>query len=182
MNGLAGAVVWAVVPYAPEAPFRLYAGPEHEPIGIADAAKLVTAAKQGKDAQFTFLVPGKVRPVLVLSDAHHADLGELLALRLVRSSKLESAERDLVRRQDSPAHFHLNPDRFPGLAEENAAMIAGLVRVHTSALDEAPLGRLDAQELAVVHQRFVRHHGFDLRMLVREELSRLAELQRGRSS
>lgn len=181
MNGLAGAVVWAVVPFAPQAPFRLYAGTEHAPIEADEPGKLVAAAKRGRDAQFSFIVPGKVRPVLVMSDTHEPDLGELLALRLVRFGKLEAAEQELIRAQRSPTHFYLRPDRFGGLPEENAAMIAGLVRVHTSAVDRAPLGRLDAQELAVVHQRFARHHGFDLRMLVREELQRLADLKRARS-
>ncbi len=180
MNGRAGAVVWAVVAFAPEAPFRLYAGQEHSPIGLPDPGNLIDAAKKGGDAQFTFLVPGKARPVLIVSDAHDADLGELLALRLVRFSKLDDAERDLVRRQDSPTHFHLKPDRFPDLPEENAAMVAGQIRVHRSAIHGAPLGRLDPQELAVVHQRLVRHHGLDLRMLVREELQRLAHLKRRR--
>jgi hypothetical protein len=180
VNGLAGAVLWAVVPFTPEAPFRLYAGPEHAPIEVSDAGKLITAAQRGKDRQFSFIVPGKARPVLIISDAHDADLGELLALRLVRFGKLEADEQELIRAQRSPTHFYLRPDNFEGLPEENAAMIVGLVRVHTSAMDRTPLGRLDAQELAVVHQRLVRHHGFDVRMLVREQLQRLAELKRAR--
>jgi hypothetical protein len=180
VNGLAGAVLWAVVPFTPEAPFRLYAGPENAPIEVSDSRKLIAAAKRGRDSQFSFIVPGKVRPVLIVSDAHDTELGELLALRLIRLGKLEADEQELIRAQRSPTHFYLRPDRFEGLPEDNAAMIVGLVRVHTSAMDRAPLGRLDAQELAVVHQRLVRHHGFDVRMLVREELQRLAELERGR--
>lgn len=182
MNGLAGAAVWAIVPFVPEAPFRIYAGEDHAPVAVPDAEKLVKAATQGSDTQFTFLVPGKARPVLIVSDAHHDDLGELLALRLVRFSKLEEAERDVVRRQGSQTLFHLPPDRFPGLPEENAALVASLVRVHTSAVGGDALGRLDRQGLAVVHEKLVRHYGFDLRTLVRDELRRLAELQRRRPS
>ena len=68
MTDLAGAVVWAVVPFVPEAPFRLYAGEAHTPVEVADAGKLITAARKGSDSEFTFLVPGKSRPVLVVSD------------------------------------------------------------------------------------------------------------------
>ncbi len=180
MIGLAGAVVWAVVPFAPAAPFRLYAGTDHEPVALEDAGRLVTAAQAGRDAQFTFLVPGRVRPVLIVSDSHDADLGEYLALRLVRFSKLEPSDQERIRRGDSATHVHLPPEQFTGLPEENAAMIAGLVRVHRSAVATPALGRLDPDRLALVHERLVRHHGFDLSALVRDELRRLiVERRRG---
>ena len=68
MKDLAGAVVWAVVPFVPEAPVRLYAGEAHAPMEVAEAAKLIAAARKGADSEFTFLVPGKARPVLIVSD------------------------------------------------------------------------------------------------------------------
>lgn len=181
MNDLAGAVVWAVVPFVPEAPFRIYAGEERAPITLPDAARLVEAAGHGDDAQFTFLVPGKARPVLIVSDAQHDSLRELLALRLLRLSKIDEAERTVIRRQESPTHYHLDPERFSELPEENAAMIASLVRVHATAIGSRPLGRLDRQELGVVQQRMIRHNSFDVRMLVREELRLLAERRERRS-
>lgn len=182
MSGLAGAIAWAVVPFAPAAPFRLYAGEDRAPIEVPEATKLIEAARRGAGAQFTYLVPGKVRPVLILSDRHDRSLAEYLALRLARFSKLEPAEQERVRAQQSRTLFHLRPDEFPDLPEENAAMIAGLVRVHRSAVDPTPLGRLDAQDLAVVHQRVTRFYGFDLRMLVHEQLRTLAERQRQQKS
>lgn len=181
MKGLAGAVVWAVVPYVPEAPFRLYAGQHQAPVEVSQAEKLITAARKGADSEFTFLVPGKARPVLVVSGRTDPRLGELLALRLVRLSALDAQEQELVRAGGDQGLLRLPPARFE-LPEENAAIVAALVRVHESAVDSDPVGRLDQQELRTVHERLARHYGLDLHALVRAELERLAEDQRRRSS
>ncbi|MGH2844723.1 MAG: hypothetical protein ACRDL0_01640 [Thermoleophilaceae bacterium] len=179
MNGLAGAVVWAVVPFAPEAPFALYAGSRHAPVEVPQADKLIAAARRGADAEFTFLVPGKARPVLIVSDQLDPRLGELLALRLLRLTKLDAREQDAVRAGAEPGLFHFPPDRFD-LPEENAGMIAALVRVHRSAIDSSPVGHLDRDELRSVHGRIARHYGLDLHDLIRDELRRLAAVQRER--
>ncbi len=177
MNGLAGATVWAVVPFTPAAPFRLYAGLDREPFEVPTPDRLISAAKKGGDQQFTYLVPGKARPVLILSDAHDDDLDEVLALRLARFSKLTDDQQQRVRDQQHPTLFHLRPDRFTGLPEENAAMIAGLVRLHRSAIDNQICGRLDDYELTTVHERFVHFHGFNLRRLVEERIGQLTAAQ-----
>lgn len=181
MTGLAGAVVWAVVPFSPQAPFRLYAGEGHAPIEVPEASSLVEAGRRGDDTEFTFLVPGKARPVLVVSDQRDPRLGELIGLRLLRLGRLSEAERELVRAQRDPGLFHLDLERFD-LPEENAAMIAALVRVHESAIDATPAGRLKPAELRVVHERLAKHYGLDLHLLVIAELQRLAEAQRRRES
>jgi hypothetical protein len=176
VNGLAGAVVWAVVPFTPEAPFRLYAGSRHAPVEVPQADRLIAAARRGADTEFTFLVPGKARPVLIVSDQLDPRLGELLALRLLRLTKLDAPEQEAVRTGAVPGLFHFPPDRFD-LPEENAAMIAALVRVHRSAIDSSPLGNLDRDELRSVHGRIARHYGLDLHDLVRDELQRIAAAQ-----
>jgi hypothetical protein len=176
VNDLAGAVVWAVVPFVPAAPFSLYAGLDHAPIEVRRADELVATARKGGDTEFTFLVPGKARPVLIVSDRRDPHLEELLALRLIRLSKLSEAEQEAVRRQADPGLFHLSPDRFD-LPEENAAMIAAAVRVHESAIAGEAAGHLDPNELRVVHERVASHYGLNLNMLVRDELRRLAEEQ-----
>jgi hypothetical protein len=165
-----------VVPFAPEAPFRLYGGRDRDPIEVT-LDKVVMAAHRGADPELTYLVPGKIRPVLVVSDAHDDTIGELLALRLARLSRLTEAEQDRVRAQQSPAHFHLDAAAFPGLPEENAAMIGALVRVHRSAIDATSLGSLPSAQLAVVHARIARFYGLDLRELVRDQLEHLARRQ-----
>jgi 3-dehydroquinate synthase class II len=180
VNELAGAVVWAVVPFVPQAPFRLYAGPRHAPVEVAQADKLIAAARRGADTEFTFLAPGKARPVLVVSDRIDPRLSELLALRLVRLSTLDAREQVAVRAGTEPGLFHLPPERFE-LPEENAAIIAALVRVHETAIDPSPVGRLDGDEVRAVHERIARHYGLDLHALVRAELQRLADAQRRRS-
>lgn len=180
MNGLAGAVVWAVVPFVPETPFRLYAGEDHAPVEVDEPGKLIAAARGGSDSEFTFLVPGKARPVLVVSDRVDERLGELIALRLLRLGALTAREREIVRSNQDPGLYHLDPERFH-LPEENAAIIAALVRVHRTAIDPQPVGRLGYDELRVVHERLATYYGFDLRQLVRQELQRLADAQRRRT-
>jgi len=179
VNGLAGAVVWAVVPFVPEAPFRLYAGSRQAPVAVPRADKLIAAARGGADTEFTFLVSGKARPVLIVSDQLDPRLGELLALRLLRLSKLGEREQEEVRRGREPSLLHLAPDRFD-LPDENAAMIAALVRVHRSAIDPRTVGHLDRDELRTVHGLIARHYRLDLHQLIRAELQRLAAAQRGR--
>ena len=176
-NGLAGAVVWAVVPFVPEAPFRIYAGPAHDPIEVARPTKLISAARKGSDSEFTFLVPAKARPVLIVADRADPRLQELLALRLLQLSLLDAEEQDLVRSGADPGLLYLDPERFK-LPEENAAMIAALVRVHRSAIDARQAGRFEPDELATIHERIVRHYGLDMRQLVKAELERLATAQR----
>ena len=181
MKGLSGAVVWAVVPFVPEAPFRLYAGSRHAPVEVPGADKLIAAARRGADTEFTFLVPGKARPVLVVSDRTDPRLSELLALRLVRLATLDTQEQEAVRAGIEPGLFHLPPDRFD-LPEENAAIIATLVRVHRNAIDPAAVGRLDRAQLRDVHGRIATHYGLDLHQLVRDELQRLAAARRQQST
>ena len=41
----AGSVRWAVVPFTPGPPFRLYAGSENDPIVVSDTATLINAAQ-----------------------------------------------------------------------------------------------------------------------------------------
>jgi hypothetical protein len=165
MSGLAGAVVWAVVPFTPQTPFRLYAGVDHKPVEVPDAVTIIRGVQKGGDAQFEYIVPGKARPVLILSNAHDDDLGEYLALRLARFSKLAPDEQERVRAGKHPTLFYLKPEKL-SLSEENAAMLAGLVRVHRTAIEPNLCGRLDEYELRTVHERFVRFHGFDLRALL----------------
>lgn len=166
MSGLAGAAVWAVVPFTPQAPFRLYAGTEQAPITVPDARTIIRATRKGGDTQFDYLVPATVRPVLVLTDAHDDDLGEYLALRLARFAKLTEQEQQRVRDGQHRSLFHLRPDRF-SLPEENAAMVAAPVRVHRTAVDLDACGRLDDYELRTLQERFILFHGFDMRGLLK---------------
>lgn len=165
-----GRARWALAPYAPAAPFRLYPGPgDRPPITVADATVLRRAAQRGGDAEITVLTTAKVRPVLVIADAGASfEDPAILALRLVRFSKLDPVEQNATRQGQAPRLVHLRPERFPGLPEENAALITDLVRIAHSALDPSDeLGGLDANELRTVHERVVRYYKLDLTLLVR---------------
>lgn len=170
-----------MVPYVPEAPFWIYRA-DDSPLELPNARPLFKAARKA-ESEFRFLVRAKARPVLVLADAPDPRLNEHLALRLVRLSELDNEARDRVVAQEDELLFHVKSESAPGLAEEFAVMIGAPVRVHRSAVDsEHVLGRLDANELRVVHERFVSLYGLDLLNLIRAEIERLRELQkRGRS-
>jgi hypothetical protein len=170
---LAGSVRWAVVPYAPAAPFELYAGADHAPI----EAPLKAMIERGADSEWRFLVGGKVRPVLVLADpSEHYD--ELVALRLRRFAKLSTEEQQTVRDQRDPLMFHLVPERFT-LPEENAVIVSAMVRVATSAIDtKRSLGTLGDEEMRVLGERVIRYFGFDTRLLVERRIRELAEARR----
>jgi hypothetical protein len=117
---------------------------------------------------------------LVVSDRLDPRLDEVIALRLVRLTGLTPREREVVRAQDDPGLFHLDPERFD-LPQENAAIIAALVRVHRSAIDPQPVGRLSTDELRVVHERVARYYGLDLHRLLVDELQRIAAARRPKS-
>src|SRR5207237_82094 len=96
---------------------------------------------QGGDVELTYLVPGKPRPVLILTEPPSAHHREVTALRLLRLSKLTREEQEQVRRQQDQLLFYLAPERF-ALPEENAAMVSGLVRLHVDATEGPPVGAL----------------------------------------
>ena len=91
---LAGTVRWAVVPYAPNPPFRLYAGEGHPPIVVEDVEAILAGTKKpGGDVELTYLVPGKARPVLILNEPQSVHHQDVTALRLLRLSKLGKEEQ-----------------------------------------------------------------------------------------
>lgn len=176
---LAGSVRWAVVPYVPRPPFRLYAGPGRDPIEVSEVGTIVAAAKSG-EAALTYLVESKAGPVLILNEPPAGGLQEVTALRLLRFSQLTSDERESVRRQDEPLLYHLDPTRF-ALPEENAAMVSSLVRVHVDAIDGgSPLGVLDVNESRVLGERIIEFYGFDTRNLLERKIQELAARRRVR--
>lgn len=177
---LRGTVRWAVVPFAPAPPFRLYAGPTSSPVVVADADTIVEAARRGGDAELSYIVPGKARPVLLLSDPPGDHHREVAALRLLSLAKLTPAEQQRVRDGDEELLLHLSPDRFD-LPEECAAMVTALVRLSVAAIATGPpLGTLDGAEMRSLGERIVRFYGFDVRGLVEDHIRELAGRRRAR--
>jgi hypothetical protein len=176
---LAGSVRWAVVPFAPRPPFRVYAGIDHPPYVVATADQLVEAGRRGGDPELTYLVPGKVRPVLVLAEPPDRFHREVAALRLLRLSTLDDEERQSVRRGDEELLVYLDPSRFV-LPEENAIMISALVRLHADAIATGPPGgRLSDAELGDIGERIVRFYGIDVEAMVERRIRELIARRRG---
>ena len=176
MTVAAGEVYWAIVPYTPEAPFQIYVK-DAAPIEIPSPGQVIDGLRKGGDAEFSFVVRAKARPILLLSDRSDPRTGDLFGLRLLRLDELSADEQQDVRDQREPQLFHLHPERFSGLSEESAAMVTAPVRVHQTALDTRKvLGQLDKNELRVLVERFVAHWQFDLRQVLATKLRELRRL------
>ena len=167
-----GHCYWAVAPYSPRPPFRLY-GEAIAPKDISSPEPFVDAARKGM-SEFVVLTPVKARPVLVITPVLR-DYDEVLALRLRRFEKLSSdTVRQQVREEKDPALFPLRPERFPGLPVENAAIVTSLLRLPVEALDRREsLGTLDESELRTLHARVARAHDLKLDTLILERAQEL---------
>ena len=178
----AGSVRWAVVPYAPKPPFRLYAGPGSDPIVVPEVDTVIAAARRGGDAELSYIVSGKARPVLILSEPDRRHHREVTALRLLRLSRLEPDERARVLAGADDLLFPLDPARFH-LPEACAAIISALVRLDIAAIGSgASLGRLDGNESRAIGEGVIRHYGFDTRGLVERHITELVARHKARSS
>jgi len=169
-----GHCYWAVAPFAPAPPFRLYQqdAPARE---VASAEAFADAARKGM-SEFVLLSPVKTRPVLVITGIL-PEHEEVLALRLRRLEKLATdGAREIVRAGEDEALFYLRPESFQGLPVENAAIVTSLLRLPVGALDRrASLGSLNENELRVVHERVVRAHELKLDVMIVERARRLLE-------
>ena len=177
---LAGSVRWAIAPYSPQPPFRIYAA-GHEPYTIEDPEQLIRAAREGGDPEFTYLVRAKARPVLILNNPPRSEWREVTALRLIRFSKIADPDKqERVRQQKEPLLIHLDPSRFK-LPEETAVVIPALVTIGVGAISFGPsLGELDDNEMRVLGERVIRYYEFDTRLLVEQMIHELAERRRQR--
>lgn len=173
-----GHCYWAVAPFAPEPPFRLYQQGA-EPREVASAEAFTEAARKGM-SEFVMLTPVKARPVLVITGVL-PEHDEVLALRLRRLEKLVSnSAREIVRATDDQGLFYLRPEAFPGLPVENAAIVTSLLRLPIGALDRrSSLGALNENELRLVHERVARAHELRLDAMIVERARRLIDVARG---
>lgn len=180
MNAPRGRCYWAVAPFSPAPPFRIYAGAGHAPIETSTTA-IVTAARSG-DPQFDAIVAVKARPVLVLTEILKP-FDEVLALRLRTFDKLTASDRQRVRAHQDDVLFHLDPQRFPGLPKENAAIVTALLRLPMAAIDTSQeQGTLDINELRLLHERVVRAHDLKLDIAILTQAQQLIERLRAHQS
>jgi hypothetical protein len=181
VNPPVGRCYWALAPFAPAPPFRLYAGRNEQPRQVTSVGPLVDAARKGM-AEFVLLHPVKARPVLVISPPLEPG-GDVMALRLRRLERLsDERARQRVRTHNDPGLLYLRPATFPGLPTENAAIVTTLLRLPPAALDmREELGALDADELRAVHERVARACRLRLDMLALEQAQKLIDRLRERS-
>lgn len=172
-----GAIVWAVAPYVPQAPFRIWGGPEQPVASIATATELARQVlRRGLDAEQTFIVPAKLRPVVILQERPRRALTEYAALRILRLEELSEARRESVRAHAEPSLFHLPVDpRKYGMTKEGAVDLNSLLRIHESAIAARAIGRLDAVELRVLGERLVDHLDIDLTAAIERKARGLLE-------
>ena len=173
-----GHCYWAVAPFAPTPPFRLYQQGA-EPRDVASSEAFTEAARKGM-SEFVMLTPVKARPILVITGVL-AEHDELLALRLRRLEKLASdSARETVRAGKDQGLFYLRSEAFPGLPVENAAIVTSLLRLPVGALDRrTSLGALNENELRVLHERLARAHELRLDAMIVERARRLLDAARG---
>lgn len=175
--GLRGALVWAIVPYVPEAPFRLWLGSDQPDAEIPDARTFAQQVrKRGLDAEQSFIVSGKLRPVLLLQDRPRGVLREIVALRMVRLETLERDAQERIRHQLEPSLFHLPVHEKYGLTNEVAIDLNALVRVHASVFLPKAVGRLDDNEMRVIGERLAEHLDIDLEPLIAAGVEERLEL------
>lgn len=172
-----GHCYWAVAPFAPRPPFRIYQEGA-PPKNVGSPEPFTEAARKGM-SEFALLTPVKARPVLVITEVL-PEYEELLALRLRKLEKLRSdADRERVRAGEDPILFHLPPERFRDLPTENAAIVTSLLRLPAAALDRRKsLGALDDNDIRAVHERVARAHGLRLDTLILERARDLIERAR----
>jgi hypothetical protein len=168
MSGLRGAIVWAITSYVPEAPLRVWLGAERPIAEIPDARTYARQAReQGLDAEQTFLVKGRLRPVVLLQDRPRGVLPEIVALRMLRLEALAPGQQEAIRARREPSLFHLPVRRGRyGLSKEMAIDLNALVRIHSSAFLPKAAGSLDDSELRVLGHRLAEHLDIDLEPVI----------------
>lgn len=163
----AGAIVWAVIPYIAQAPFRVLE-PDGTETRFADA-RAVARAIRGRQlpGQFELAIAAKLRPVLLIQDRPRGRFADFAALRLVRMEKFSAAEQDAIRSGQEASLLHLGHDESRyGLAREYAVRLTSLHRVHRGTIAGAPVGRVDRADLRAICERVAAFTDLDLSNLV----------------
>lgn len=174
LPGLQGGVVWALVLYENEAPFRLA---DHAKT-YADISALARSVRDREIApEFTISVGAKIRPVLILQDRPQGRLPEYAALKLTRLEKLAADDIEAIRSRRSERFFDLPEPRRFGIKAETAVDLLALTRVHQSAIVSRPRGKLNANEFRVICERLVDVLDLDIAHRVVREASALMRRQ-----
>jgi len=177
LPGVQGTIVWALVLFENEAPFRIL-DPAPGATAYPTARALANAIRNRKlHPQFEVAVGAKVRPVLLLQDRPERKLPEYAALKLARLGKLNDEDHAAVRAQQVRRFFYIeDPTRF-GLNAEFAVDLFSIVRVHQSAIVGEPKEQVDIRAFRVICERLVGAMDLDIANLVVREASDLLKRQ-----
>jgi hypothetical protein len=155
LPGVQGGIVWALVLFENEAPFRVSAT-----AGAMTSYSDIRALRQAildreLPPKFTMEIGAKVRPVLLLQDRPQGRLPEYAALKLTRLAKLDDGDHETIRRQEVERFFYIpDPGRY-GLKGEFAVDLLALTRVHQSAIVGRPRAQVNVNEFRVICERLV---------------------------
>lgn len=177
LPGLQGAVVWALVLFENQTPFRV-SGSRGEERTYEDIRALAQAVRdRDLRPEFTVHVGAKIRPVLLLQDRPRGRLPEYAALKLTRLEKVRAEVQEAIKAQRLERFFYIpEPGKF-GLRGEFAVDLLALTRVHESAIASRPRAQVNANEFRVISERLIRVMDFDISYLVAREAVELLKNQ-----
>lgn len=142
LPGLQGGIVWALVLFENEAPFRVSdrAGGGGSYAGIRSLSEDIRDRRL--EPQFTIELGAKVRPVLLLQDRPLGRLPEYAALKLTPLAKLRRDDVSAIKAQQVQRFLYIpGPGRY-GLNGEFAVDLLALTRVHQSAIVARPRAKV----------------------------------------
>ena len=165
-----GEIRWALVPHAAQAPFSID--------GAATGLDFETASalirSHGPRAAVRLILPAVVRPVLLLHGWESAHHGAYAVLRTRRVSALSPAVREALRAGTADDLVLLEGT---SAGHQRVAMLAGLTRLHGSAIDSSVLGHVDDATMCRVAEGLATSLAMDLDRIVGERVeAALAEL------
>ena len=172
LPGVQGGIVWALVLFENEAPFRLSdtAGATTAYGSVRDLSEAIR--RREIDPEFTVEIGAKVRPVLLLQDRPQGRLPEYAALKLTRLDKLDDEDHGAIRRQEVPRFFYVPDPAKYGLKGEFAVDLLALTRVHQSAIVGRPRAQVNVNEFRVICERLVEVLDLDIaNRVVREAVA-----------
>lgn len=167
---LRGEIRWALVPYVAQAPYAV--------VGAPDAATFADVVRRirggGPRSGIDLALRTVLRPVLLVHGWESATHGSYLVLRTRRLSALSPASQAAVR-SGSASGLVLLDGASDG--RERVAMVAGLTRVHGTAIEPFVAGRVTSETMRRVDERIVERLGLELdrnvQRGVRRALSRI---------
>jgi hypothetical protein len=165
-----GEIRWALVPHAAQAPFSIDGAASG--LDFATASALIRS--RGPRAAARLILPAVVRPVLLLHGWESAHHGAYAVLRTRRVSALSPAVREALRAGTADDLVLLEGT---SAGHQRVAMLAGLTRLHGSAIDSSVLGHADDATMRRVGEGLATSLAVDLDGIIGERVEAvLAEL------